>query len=178
MRIPTWRLILTGAAITVLAVGGIGLTSAAGSPGGRATVAAPEGTTAPEDVPGDTDRIHARDRDRLLAEDTDLAPARLRYLRRHLVHAEITVTDRDGNLVQLQADHGTIQAVGATSLTIAEAGGGAVTVALNGDTIIRLGRDAGTTADLKIGAEVFVRSVVDDGAAVAHRVVIVPATTD
>jgi hypothetical protein len=42
-------------------------------------------------------------------------------------------------------------------------------------TIVRIGREKGTLADVTAGAEVFVRSRVDSGGALAKRILVIPA---
>jgi hypothetical protein len=161
MRIPTWRLALTGGAITILAVAGIGLAAASGAP---TIPAADPGVAAPTGAPG----ANAGPLD-------GVKGARLLRAGRHLVHAEVTVTDRDGKLVHLQLDHGTVQSLGNGILTIAEAGGGTETVSTDGATIVRVGRNTGTLGDVKVGAEVFVRSRLEGSTALAKRIIVVPA---
>ena len=127
MRIPTWRLLLTGGAVVVLA----GL------------------------------------RNRLGA-------GRLLRIGPQLVHADVTVS-RNGQLVNLQLDHGTVQSIGGGRLTISEAGGSTVTVSTSDATKVHIGRSDGKLADVKVGAEVFVRSLVDGGTATAKGILVVPA---
>lgn len=170
MRIPTWRLILTGGAIAILAVAGIGLVAASTAPAKpAANVATAEATTNPDATAGA--------RPGGLGLRDGLRGARLLRAGKHLVHAEMTVTDRDGKLVYLQLDHGTVQSVGGGTLTIAEAGGGTETVSLDGKTIVHLGRKDGALGDVKVGAEIFVQSRIDGGTTLAKRILVVPAGT-
>lgn len=158
MRIPTWRLVLTGGAVAILAVAGIGLVAASSGPAApAANVTTAEATTNPDATAGE--RPGAR------------------FLRagKHLVHAELTVTDRDGKLVHVQLDHGTVQSIGNGTLTIAEAGGGTETVSTDGKTNVYLGRKDGALGDVKVGAEVFVRSRIDGGTTLAKRIIVLPA---
>jgi hypothetical protein len=168
MRIPTWRLALTGGAITILAVAGIGLAAASGNPNAAApNVLSAEATAAPNAAgPGQSTKPRLR--------DGAAGPGLLRA-RRHLVHAEVTATGRDGQLVHLQLDHGTVQSIGGGKLTITEAGGGTETVSTDDATIVRIGRDAGDLGDVTVGAEIFVQSRVDGGTVLAKRIVVVPA---
>lgn len=170
MRIPTWRLVLTGGAITILAVAGIGFAAASGGPGApAANVAAAD----PSNRPAASPRIKNGN-----AGARDGAPG-LRLLKagRRLVHGEVTVTDRDGKLVTLQFDHGTVQSIGGGSLTILEAGGGTVTVSTSDVTKVHLGREAGDLGDVKVGAEIFVQSRIDGGTTLAKRIlVVIPKT--
>ena len=164
MRIPTWRIILTGGAIVVLLGIGIGLVAA--STGGRTpatSVAQANGSPAP----GGSARPDRGDHPRLRA-----------WLERHgrlgigrrLVHSTTTFQGVDGNLVTIQVDHGTIQSIGSGSVTVAEAGGSSVTVSTDGSTIVWVGRDKGTLGDLHVGDTVFVQSRIDGGATLAKRV--------
>ena len=162
MRIPTWRLALTGAAIAILAVAGLGLAAASTAP---ATPAANQAMAEATRNPGAG------------AGAGERPGARLLRAGRHLVHAELTVTDRDGNLVHVQLDHGTVQSIGNGTLTIAEAGGGTETVSTDAKTNVYLGRKDGTLGDVKVGAEVFVRSRVDGGTPLAKRIIVLPAGT-
>jgi len=164
MRIPTWRLALTGGAIVVLVLAGLGLAAASNGP---ATPAANIAAAAPTAGPS-TNGPAANGKNRVNG---------LRALRlgRHLVHATVTVTDKDGNLVNLQFDHGTVQSIVNGTLTISEAGGGTQTVSTDDATKIFLGRTAGKLADVKVGAEIFVRSRIDGGTTLAKRILVVPA---
>jgi hypothetical protein len=183
MRIPTWRFLLTGAAITVLAIGGIGLVAAAAAPQPPvANVTAAEATGRPDATraPGDIrpDRAVARERlERLERAREGWGGGRWLRWGRHLVHAEVTVTGRDGELITLAFDHGTVEAVGGGSFTIAEAGGGTESVSIDDATIVYVGREDGDLDDLTVGDEVFVQSRIDGGT-LAKRILIVPATVD
>lgn len=178
MRIPAWRLALTGGAIVVLAVAGIAFAAASEAP--TATVgaaAAQAATTGGEFLGTDNEFELAADveaKDKLGARDGAKLKRLLRF-GRHLVHAEITVTDRDGNLVNLQLDHGTVQSIGGGVLVIAEAGGGTETVSTSDTTKVRVGRELGDLGDVTVGAEVFVQSRIDGGTVVAKRIIVIPA---
>ena len=170
MRIPTWRLVLMGGAITILAAAGIGLVAASGgteTPAANVAIAAP--TAGPNATAGAGDRLGKQ------GLRAGLRGARLLAAGRHLVHAEVTVTDRDGKLIHLQFDHGTVQSIGGGKLTIAEAGGGTVTVSTDDATIVRAKRQKGDLADVTVGAEVFVQSRIDGGTTLAKRILVVPA---
>jgi len=171
MRIPTWRLVLTGGAVVGLVAAGIGLTAAANAPS-----AAPAGVAAaaPTSAPGATvapQRVRAGEQ---LGERAAWG-ARILRLGRHLVHVEATVTDRDGKLVTIWIDHGTVQSVGSGSVTVSESGGGSQTLKTDDATIVHVGREGGTLADVTAGDEVFVQSRVEGGNALAKRIRIVPA---
>jgi hypothetical protein len=172
MRIPTWRLALTAGAIVVLAAVGVGLVAASTTPPpppAAPAVAAPSGAPVGPAAGG---ALRQRLRDRL-------ARSLVRPFARHLVHATITVTDKDGNLVTLQLDHGTIAAIGGGSLTISEAGGSSVTVSTDTNTVVFLGAGAGkgSLSDLKVGDEIAVRSRIDGTTTLAKRILRVPAAT-
>jgi hypothetical protein len=170
VRIPTWRLVLTGAAIIILAVAGIGLATAADAPAAPTSqvTTAEDGSTAPAPA----NRAGT-------AGEAGMEGRAWRLLKagRHLVHAEVTVTDRDGNLVNLQIDHGTVVSIGGGSLTISEAGGVSETVSTSDATIVRLGREKGDLGDVAVGAEVFVQSRVDGATVLAKRILVVPAAS-
>lgn len=171
MRIPTWRLGLTGGAVVMLAAAGIGLAAAADAPS-RAPAGIAE--AAPTGGPGAAvapQLVRAREQP---GERAALG-ARLLRLGRHIVHVEATVTDRDGKLITIWLDHGTVQSVGSGSVTVSEAGGGSQTVKTDGATIVRLGKADATLADVTAGDEVIIRSRVDGGSALAKRILIIPA---
>lgn len=159
MRIPTWRLALTGGAVIALAAAGLGFAAASNAPTpAPATVVSPASTAAPNTTSA-AGRVRA---------------ARLLRIGRRLVHAEVTV-NRAGQLVNLQLDHGTVQSIGDGKLRIAEAGGTTVTVSTDDATKVHIGRTAAKLADVKVGAEVFVRGTTDGGTTLAKRILVVPA---
>jgi hypothetical protein len=164
MRIPTWRLVLTGGAITVLAVAGLGFAAASQGPS-----TPPANLTAAEDTPSTAPDARGG------KAVPGVRAQRLLKLGKRLVHAEVTVTDKDGNLATLQLDHGTVTAVGGGLLTISEAGGGSETVSTNEATTVRLGRAKGSLGDVKVGAQVFVQSRIDGSTVIAKRILVVPA---
>ncbi|HEV2005452.1 MAG TPA: DUF5666 domain-containing protein, partial [Candidatus Limnocylindrales bacterium] len=94
-----------------------------------------------------------------------------------IVHVTATVQDKDGKLIQLQVDHGTVQAIGGGSITVAEAGGTNVTVSTDASTLVRTGRTAGSLSDLKVGDQVFVQSRIDGGATLAKHILKVPTAS-
>ena len=161
MRIPTWRLVLTGGAVAILAAAGLGFAAASNTPtAAPASVTNAASTAAPNAGPaaGSRDGVRA---------------GRLLRIGRRLVHAEVTV-NRDGQLVNLQLDHGTVQSIGDGKVTIAEFGGSTVTVSTDDTTKVHLGRTPGKLADVKVGAEVFVRSLVDGSTTLAKGILVVP----
>jgi hypothetical protein len=170
MRIPTWRLVLTGGTIVILLALGIGFVAASGNTASTPANAGLAAATAAPDASAKPERPdHPRFKAWFGGRAGKLA------LAKHLVHATATFTDKDGNLVTIQLDHGTVQAIGNGSLTIAEAGGSTVTVSTDDKTDVYLGREEGALSDLKVGDTVFVQSRVD-GATLAKRILRVPAT--
>jgi hypothetical protein len=143
----------------------------AGAANGRAAV----GTAAAGDaVVAELDAVLAADQ-----AATPAAQAATRgQLRRlaawsRLVHATVVVDlPALGGLTTIQLDHGTISAVSATSLTIAEAGGGSVTVTLSDETRVRRAGAKAAIADLKAADEVFVMSKVTAGGTEGYLVVV------
>jgi hypothetical protein len=188
MTIPRWRLALTVGALVVLGVAGGSLVQAAAAPSAASTGAAAANSGAAAATDADAALLDA------LALTTDptsgdsAAPAqllalrdrirdRLANIRGRLVHATLTVLDRDGKLATYQLDHGTVSAIGGTSITIAEAGGTSVTVATSTETRVRVDAHPATLASLKTGDEVLVRSEVNGGSASATLVLVLPAAT-
>ena len=174
MRIPTWRLLLTGAAIVVLTVVGVGFVAASSN-----TPAAPPAppAAAASTAPGTTLPGSGGLRQQLgLRWGRFLAD---RPFARRLVHATITVTGQGGSLVTFQLDHGTIASIGNGSLTISESGGESVTVSTDANTVVFLGGGAGrgSLGDLKVGDQIFVQSRLDGGTALAKHVLRIPTTT-
>jgi uncharacterized protein DUF5666 len=169
MRIPTWRLALTGGAIVLLAAVGVGLVMASSNPAAAPSLGAAPAPAASPTTAGDGTR-HPGLR-RLLGR---VGPAA-----RHFVNGTLNFTDKDGNIITVQLDHGTIASIGAGSLTITEAGGRQVTVSTDANTVVRLGRGAGIgkLADLKAGDEVFVQSRLDGGTTLAKHILRVPPKT-
>ena len=171
MRIPTWRLVLSGAAIVALLGIGIGFVAASSAGSAPATSAAQANGGAAPDASARPDRgDHPRLRPRLGRE------GRFGFGRR-LVHATATLQGKDGNLITIQVDHGTVQSIGRGSLKIAEAGGATVTISTDDATVVWIGRTKGTLGDLKVGDTVFVQSRIDGGTTLAKRVLKVPADT-
>jgi len=170
MRIPTWRIALTGGAIVVLLALGIGFVAASTGAPQAATGAVQTAATAAPDASGSTDKPGSGLRKFLLNHPRiEAALGRAK----HLVHATATFTDKDGNLVTIQLDHGTVQSIGNGSLTIAEAGNTTVTVSTDDATKVWLGRTAGKLSDVKVGVTVFVQSRID-GSTLAKRILVVP----
>lgn len=168
MRIPTWRLALTGAAIVILAAVGVGLVAASSS-----TPAAPAGGVANAPAPSPAAAGDATRHPGLRKLLGRFGPAA-----RHFVNGTLNYVDKDGNIITVQLDHGTIASIGSGSITITEAGGKAVTVSTDANTVVRLGGGAGLgkLSDLKAGDEVFVQSRVNGGSTLAKHILRVPVT--
>jgi Domain of unknown function (DUF5666) len=170
MRIPTWRLLLTGGAVVILAAVGVGLAAASSSP-----AAAPAAgiVAAPSADPGAASSSPALRQGLVGRLGRILAN---RPFARHLVHATVTVTDKDGNLITFQLDHGTIASIGSGTLAISEAGGATITVSTDSNTVVFLGDGAGrgSLSDLKVGDQLFVQSRLDGGTALAKHILRVP----
>jgi hypothetical protein len=164
MRIPAWRLALTGGALALLAIAGIGVTFADSPPDGG-DVPAAAGSYAPA--------MAAADASDTLAVDRPL----IRY-GRHVVHGTVTVEDVDQGLITFQLDGGTISAVDADSVTVSEAGGASVTVAIDERTLVRIDRHRAKAADLAAGQKVVICSRVGDAGPTARLIVVPPADQD
>jgi Domain of unknown function (DUF5666) len=172
MHIPKWRLALTGGAIAILLIVGVSLAMAsthAPAQAGAGVGAAPAASGAPATTRADG-RLGLRGR------IAAILGGRVGPVAQHFVDGTLTFTDKDGNLVTIQLDHGTISAIGAGSITIDEAGGKQVTVSADSDTVVRLGGGAGIgkLTDLKAGDQVFVQSRIDGTTTLAKHILRVP----
>ena len=132
MAIPRRRLALGGGALLLLTAVGVGFvqasTAGAASPPAAvdAAVAPPAATTDQADALSAALRLRGRGR---------------------IVHGTVTIDSPKDGLITVQIDGGTIAAVDAHSITIAEKVGGSVMVAIDSDTRIRRDRKRATTAD-------------------------------
>ena len=180
MTISLRRTVLTVVAVALLGLAAIGLVQAASpnrAPGSAPLVqaASPSGSV-DQSLAGDIDAILAADQvspGPAAARDKALAgPLRRLAAARRLVHATVVLDLPKTGLTTVQVDHGTISKAGATSLTIAEAGGGSATVSLESETRVRRNGDKAAIADLKVGDEVFTLSKVESGGTVAYLVVV------
>lgn len=161
--------ILAGSALLV-ALAGIGIAQA--QPSGPA--ATPSEAVAASDP--DVAMIDAVLAAEQVAPDATgrLGSERLRRLAawKHLVHGTVIVDLPKAGLTTVQLDHGTISALSATSLTIAEAGGSSVSVSLSDESRVRRDGAKATIADLKTGDVVVVMSKVESGGTTAYLVVV------
>jgi hypothetical protein len=170
MRISSWRFALTGVAIVLLLAVGIGFVAASSNTPSHPGTAAAAASADPQ-ASGEPSGRGATGLRALLHGKG------LRGLGGRLVHVTATVQDKDGKLIQLQLDHGTVQAVGGGSLTVAEAGGTNVTMTTDASTVVRTGRTKGSLSDLRVGDQVFVQSRIDGGATLAKHILKVPTTS-
>jgi hypothetical protein len=180
MRIPRWRLALTGAAMVVLLALAAGLALGrparsaipAGDPAPVGTEAARVGNDSAPSVDGGWLEALAA-----VAKPTDRgADAGLAHLgrffrhARHLVHAEATLDLPEVGLTTFALDHGVLTAIDGGSLTLRASDGSTASVATNADTKVRKERQKVGLADLALGAEAYVLSVKEDGLFVARHV--------
>lgn len=103
---------------------------------------------------------------------------RLRQFARwkQLVHATVTVNRPGAGIQTFNLDHGTVTALTAGSLTVAEAGGSSVTLTTDTTTRVRKDGKKATLADLRSGNEVVAVSLMGGtGTPRAILVVIQPA---
>ena len=165
MQIPAWRVALTGGALAVLVAAAVGVAAA--------------GTTAPDSsFEATADGLASI----AVGGGEAVAPALERRLARHgreLVHGTVTIDDVDQGLITFQLDGGTIAAVDADSISVKEADGNTVTVAIDDRTWVRIDRHRAAAADLKAGREVYICSRIgESGAASARLIVVPPADAD
>lgn len=181
MRIPRWRHALIVSALVVLSAIGGGLVQAASAspaPAAAASANAAKTTTAAAAPTEPGAELPPFLGERLRALRDRLGDGGVGRLRKHLVHGTVTVLNREGKLITLQLDHGTVSAIADGSITIAEAGGSSVTVATTAETRVRKDRKPASLAGLAVGDEVVVHSVVDAGSATARGIVVpAPAAT-
>jgi hypothetical protein len=170
MAIPRRRLALGGAALVMLLAVGVGLVQA--SSVGAGLVPA---TTNVGSAPPAAGNVAAA----LPVAATDRTDALLAALpirgRGRIVHGTVTIDSPKDGLITVQIDGGTIAAVDAHSITIAEKGGGSVTVAIDSNTRVRRDRKRANAADLKVRDTVRVVSRIADGGAATARVIAVAA---
>ena len=182
MTIPRWRLAIVAGALIVLSAVGVGLVQAAPAPSASSPSGASAGTPAADAAAADAPFLPAQAGsgqpayagERLRALRDRVGDRWLWRLRGHVVHGTVTVLDRDGQLLTLQLDHGTISTIADGSITIAEAGGARITVATNAGTRVRKDGKPASLSGLAVGDEVIVQSVLEGSSATARRI-LVPA---
>ncbi len=170
MRIPTWRFALTGVAIVLLLAMGIGFVAASSNPASDPGTTAAAASANPDASPDATGKGHGEKGLRALLKGKGLRLG----LGGRVVHVTATVLDKAGKLIQVQLDHGTVQAIGGGSITVAEAGGANVTITTDASTVVRTGRTVGSLTDVKVGDQVFVQSRIDGGTVLAKHILEVP----
>jgi hypothetical protein len=171
MSTPRWRLSTVAGALLLMTAVGAGLVNAAPSSPSSTAAATVPAQAAESDAPGLLgERLRAL-RDRFGDRFGD---GRLARFRQHLVHGTFTVLGRDGELVTIQLDHGTVASIADGRITIAEAGDTSVTVNTTDDTKVRKDREPSSLAALEVGDEVVVHSIVEEGAATARFIVVPP----
>ena len=166
MITPSRSVLLAGTSIVLLAVIGVGLVQAS-SPSTTPTAVTTD--PGPAAVPPAAQARADRAADRIAAA------MRLRG-RGMVVHGTVTFDSPKEGLITVQYDGGTISAVDADSVTIAEKGGASVTVAIDADTRVRRDRKKAAVADLKVGDTVRVVSRVAAGGAATAKSIVVPPT--
>jgi hypothetical protein len=160
MAIPRRRLAIGGGALVLLTAVGVGFVQASSAGAAPLPAAADAAVTPPAATTDQADALSAA--------------LRLRG-RGRIVHGTATIDSPKDGLITVQLDGGTIAAVDAYSITIAEKGGGSETVAIDSDTRVRRDRKRATTADLKVGDTVrLVSRVAKGGAATAKAIIVVP----
>ena len=190
-----------GIAVRAGALAGSAATSSAAAPGAAATGAVAPGTASSSAAPGAAAASAATDPTAdavdaalaafdqagttgpagLAAPGATAQPAtrlgqRLRQFARwkQLVHATVTVNRPGAGIQAFNLDHGTITALTAGSLTIAEAGGSSVTLTTDTTTRVRKDGKKATLADLRSGNEVVAVSKVGGTATTRALLVVVP----
>ena len=187
VRIPTWRLALTGLAIVILLALGVGLVAASSNatPDGNGAPAAAGASSAGPSASGHPSfhgvlGSHGFGGLRGIGGFVGLGRfggiGGLRNIAEKFVDGTFTYVDKDGKLQTIRADHGTIDSIGTNSFTIDEQGGQTVTVTTDSSTVVLLwgSKGAGKLSDLKKGDDVFVESQVDGTKTLAKHVVSVP----
>jgi len=196
MTIASRSLALAGGAALLVGVLGAGIAVGAGASAGSAatiSTAAPGAAAASAATDPTVDAVDAAlaafdqagttGPAGLAAPGATAQPAtrlgqRLRQFARwkQLVHATVTVNRPGAGIQAFNLDHGTITALTAGSLTVAEAGGSTVTLTTDTTTRVRKDGKKATLADLRSGNEVVVVSLVGGtGTPRANLVVVPPA---
>ncbi len=95
---------------------------------------------------------------------------------RALVEATVTVNLPQVGLQTFQVDHGTISAVGASSVTLTEAGGKDVTITTGQSTRVRKGARKAQVSDLAVGDDATAFSRIGVGGSTVAVAIVVPRT--
>lgn len=173
-----------GIAVGAGASAGSAATSSTAAPGAAAASAATDPTADAADAAlAAFDQAGSTGPAGLAAPGATAQPAtrlgqRLRQFARwkQLVHATVTVNRPGAGIQTFNLDHGTITALTAGSMTVAEAGGSSVTLATDTTTRVRKDGKKATLADLRSGNDVVVVSLAGGtGTSRAILVVVPPA---
>lgn len=199
MTIVSRSLALAGGAALLVGVLGAGIAVGAGASAGSAatsSTAAPAAAAASAATDPTADDPTAAAADAALAAfdqagstgpaglaapDATAQPAtrlgqRLRQFARwkQLVHAMVTVNRPGAGIQTFNLDHGTITALTAGSMTVAEAGGSSVTLTTDTTTRVRKDGKKATLADLRPGNEIVVVSLVGGTGTPRANLIVVP----
>lgn len=96
-----------------------------------------------------------------------------RYVRRHTLHGDITVTTKKG-VVTVAVQRGTVTAVSATSMTVKSSDGFTQTWALTKNTAVRANRQKADTSAIRTGEQIGVAGRKSGDTDTARLVFIVP----
>jgi len=194
MTIASRSLALAGGAALLVGVLGAGIAVGAGASAGSAatiSTAAPGAAAASAATDPTADAVDAAlaafdqagttGPAGLAAPGATAQPAtrlgqRLRQFARwkQLVHATVTVNRPGAGIQTFNLDHGTITALTAGSMTVAEAGGSSVTLTTDTTTRVRKDGKKATLADLRSGNEIVVVSLVGGTGTSGVVLVVVP----
>ena len=171
-----------GIAVGAGASAGSAATSSTAAPGAASSSAATDATAAAADAAlAAFDQAGTTGPAGLAAPGATAQPAtrlgqRLRQFARwkQLVHATVTVNRPGAGIQTFNLDHGTVTALTAGSMTVAEAGGSSVTLTTDTTTRVRKDGKKATLADLRSGNEIVVVSLVGGTGTSGVVLVVVP----
>lgn len=171
-----------GIAVGAGASAGSAATSSTAAPGAASSSAATDATAAAADAAlAAFDQAGTTGPAGLAAPGATAQPAtrlgqRIRRFARwkQLVHATVTVNRPSAGIQTFNLDHGTITALTAGSMTVAEAGGSSVTLTTDTTTRVRKDGKKATLADLRSGNEIVVVSLVGGTGTSGVVLVVVP----
>ena len=162
-----------GIAVGAGASAGSAATSSTAAPGAAATGAVATG--AAFDQAGTTGPAGLAAPGATAQPATRLGQRIRRFARwKQLVHATVTVNRPSAGIQTFNLDHGTITALTAGSMTVAEAGGSSVTLTTDTTTRVRKDGKKATLADLRSGNEIVVVSLVGGTGTSGVVLVVVP----
>lgn len=178
MRVPHWRpIIATVALATLVAAGGAyAYVNGPGAPAGSSSAAAPASsdtalaTAAFNQLLGSRSGTAAKAPGARARKRGEVAIlARLRAT----VHLEATLDLPKKGLVTVAVDHGTVASASSSSVSVSEATGQTVQIAVDSSTKVRKGRQWISPARLAQGDQVFVLSMKSGSGFTALRIVVV-----